>query len=387
MINIQNLAKQFEQYYGIAPRIFYAPGRVNLIGEHTDYNDGFVLPMAIHQGTAAAIAVRSDRKLRVRSLNLNDSIELNLDRLGCGRQGGWQDYVEGVAASIMARGVSLKSADILILSDVPIGGGLSSSAALEMALGSSLVALSNSSIDKSSLALAGQEAEHQHVGIQCGIMDQFTSVHAVRNHALLLDCRSLKVKQIPLNLGKYQIVICDSRVRHSLAASEYNLRRRDCEAGVQSLAANLPAIRALRDVTLDQLEANRSKIAETVFRRCRHVVSENMRTLRAAEALIDCDIATMGLLMNASHQSLRDDYEVSCPELDLLVESAQVQAGVLGSRMTGGGFGGCTVNLVEASQIAAFRENVSKAYQAQTHIVPEIFSAESADGARELFLN
>ena len=313
----------------LAPRIFYAPGRVNLIGEHTDYNDGFVLPMAIHQGTAAAIAPRSDRKLRVRSLNLNATIELNLDKLGPGRQGGWQDYVEGICRRYYGPGrIALKGADILIQSDVSIGGGLSSSAALEMALGSALVALSNGFIDKFSLALAGQEAEHQHVGIQCGIMDQFTSVHAIRNHALLLDCRSLQAKQIPLNLGKYQIVICDSRIHHSLAASEYNLRRSDCESGVHSLSANLPAIRALRDVTLDQLEANRSNLSETVFRRCRHVVSENARTLQAAEALIACDIAAMGRLMNASHQSLRDDYEVSCPELDLLVESAQAQAGV-----------------------------------------------------------
>ena len=385
MLNLPLLKEQFELTYTAMPRIFYAPGRVNLIGEHTDYNDGFVLPMAIHQGTAAAIAARPTRILRVQSLNLNSAIELDLDNLGPGRQGAWQDYVSGVAAAILARGIVLRGADILIQSDISIGGGLSSSAALEIALGSALVAASGGAIDKFSLALAGQEAEHRHVGIQCGIMDQFTSVHARKNHALLLDCRSLQAEQIPLNLGPYRVVLCDSRVRHSLASSEYNLRRSDCESGVHSLAAALPGIRALRDVTPPLLEANRSKLSETVFRRCRHVVSENIRTLQAAEALIAGNFLEMGRLMNASHQSLREDYEVSCAELDILVESAQSQAGVIGSRMTGGGFGGCTVNLVEASQIPAFTKSVSTAYQSQTHILPDIFPAESGAGARELF--
>ena len=384
MIDGLDLAASFNRRYGIKPRLFRAPGRVNLIGEHTDYNDGFVLPMAINQETVVAIAARPDRILRVWSLNLEDSIELDLDRLSLGRHGSWRDYVEGIASALLNRGLPLTGADIALKSSVAIGGGLSSSAALEMALGMALVAISNSTIDKLSLALAGQTAEHMHVGIQSGIMDQFTSVHALRDHALLLDCRLLKAEYIPLRLRECQIVICDSRVRHTLAASEYNQRRRDCELGVKLLRAALPGIQALRDVALSELETNRSTLPESVFRRCRHVISENARTLKAAEALAAGSVIEMGMLMSASHKSLREDYEVSCRELDLLVGSAQAQPGVLGARMTGGGFGGCTVNLVERQRVESFREAVSLEYQAKTQITPEIFVVETGDGAREI---
>jgi galactokinase len=385
MIEISNLVAQFRQRHGNEPRLFHAPGRVNLIGEHTDYNEGFVLPMAIDRGTTVAITARADRLLRVWSLNLNESIELNLDGLSAGRSGRWSDYVEGVAAALLDKGSSLIGADIVLASDVSIGGGLSSSAALEIAIGTALGSISNSNVDKLALALAGQTAEHRHVGIFCGIMDQFTSTHAVKDHAILLDCRSLESKAIPLQLKEYQIVICDSNVRHSLASSEYNLRRRDCESGVKALAASLPGIHALRDVTLAQLEANRALLPASVFRRCRHVISENERTLNAAKALTAGNVAEMGKLMSASHASLRDDYEVSCGELDFLVKIAGEQPGVLGARMTGGGFGGCTVNLVARHKAESFRENVSRNYQAGTGISPAVFAAEASDGAAELY--
>jgi len=385
MIDASVLAAKFRQQYGCEPRLFHAPGRVNLIGEHTDYNDGFVLPMAIHQGTTVAIAARSDRILRARSLNLDEAAELDLATLGPGRSGTWRDYVEGVAAALLARGAALKGADILLQSDVPIGGGLSSSAALEMSLGLALLTVSGSALDKRSLALAGQAAEHRHVGIQCGIMDQYTSAFAVKDHAVLLDCRSLESTSIPLRLQDCQIVVCDTRVRHALASSEYNLRRKDCEAGVKLLGASLPGIRALRDVTLPQLDSSRRLLPSTVFQRCRHVVSENERTLKAAKALAEGDVMEMGKLMSASHRSLKDDYQVSCRELDLLVEIAGNHPGVLGSRMTGGGFGGCTVNLVKRSHVFQFSQNVSREYQDRTGIAPAVFDAESADGAREIF--
>jgi galactokinase len=386
MIDLSGLAERFRQLYGKEPRLFHAPGRVNLIGEHTDYNDGFVLPIAINKGTTVAIAVRSDRILRVSSLNVTASIEINLDRLGNGHSGNWRDYVEGIAAALLAAGTPLTGADIALESDVSIGGGLSSSAALEMALGMALLSVSNTPIDKLLLARAGQTAEHRHVGIHSGIMDQFISINALKNHAILLDCRSLESRQVPLRLHEYRIVICDSRVRHALASSEYNQRRRDCESGVARLRSSLTEILALRDVTSAQFEANCSLLPEPVLRRCRHVISENERTLKAAEALAAGNVIEIGKLMSASHHSLKADYEVSCTELDLLVELAEAQPGVLGARMTGGGFGGCTVNLVERCRMDSFFENVSRDYQSKTGIMPGIFATEAADGAREAYI-
>jgi galactokinase len=284
----------------------------------------------------------------------------------------------------MNLGIPLSGADVLLKSDVSIGGGLSSSAALEIALGVALLSVSNACLDKMSLALAGQTAEHRHVGIQCGIMDQFTSVFARKDHALLLDCRTIEAKDIPLRLNEYRIVICDSRVRHSLASSEYNQRRGDCESGVKLLRMLLPGVNALRDVTIADLDAHQEVLAPLVQRRCRHVIAENARTLKAAEALSVGDTGALGRLMCESHESLRVDYQVSCRELDALVDSAMAQRGVLGARMTGGGFGGCTVNLVAGDQVEAFRENVSRRYLEEIQIPPEIFVAESSDGAREI---
>lgn len=384
MIESRELAEAFQNRYGRTPRIFRAPGRVNLIGEHTDYNDGFVLPMAIDRETLVAISPRGDRILRVWSLNLDDLQELDLGKPGAGHRGHWGDYIEGIASALLGLGLKLPGADIALKSDVGIGSGLSSSAALEVSLGTALAAISLSSIDRLSLALAGQKAEHEHVGILCGIMDQYTSVHAIKDHAILLDCRSLESRQIPLRLGDFQVVICDSRVRHTLASSEYNQRRQDCRAGVRLLREALPGIRALRDVMPAQLEAHRSDLPDIVYRRCQHVVGENERTLLAAEALSVGNAAEMGRLMSASHRSLRDDYQVSCSELDILVESAEAQPGVLGSRMTGGGFGGCTVSLVRESRFNCFREAVSREYQKKTGIAPEIFAVHASSGAEEI---
>jgi galactokinase len=384
MIDKSVLIEAFKKRYGAAPRIFRAPGRVNLIGEHTDYNDGFVLPMAIDQQTMVAISPRPDQMLYAWSLNLDETIKLNLDELGSGRRKSWVDYIEGIAAAIKGAGVALNGANIAIQSDIALGGGLSSSAALEMSLGKALIAISNGKLDNLSLALAGQTAEHVHVGINSGIMDQFTSVHASAGYAILLDCRFLKATFIPLMMQDYRIVICNSRVRHSLASSEYNQRRRACEHGVELLRPALPEIRALRDVSLSDLEKHKSLLPATELRCCRHVISENARTLKAAEALEAGNIAEMGRLMSASHQSLRDDYMVSCPELDLLVKSAESQPGMLGARLTGGGFGGCTVNLVKESAIDNFRENVSSQYQATTGLMPEIFVVNASGGAGEI---
>ncbi len=342
------LAAELRGMVGREARVFAAAGRVNLIGEHTDYNDGFVLPFAIERTTFVAVAARDDRKLVVRSRSQPGTAEIDLAADGTPRKS-WTDYIEGVARALMRRGIPVSGPDILVGSDLPTGAGLSTTAALEISVGLALSTLAGADIDRTELALAGQEAEHQWTGTLCGIMDQMVVARGERDHALLIDCRSLELRAVPLALGDHVILVCDSGVKHELASSDYNQRRRECEQGVELLGAAFPGIRALRDITTTQLASRQSALPDVVRRRCRHVVTENERTTQAAAALAAGDLVTVGRLMNGSHASLRDDYEVSCAELDLLVETAQTQPGVLGARMTGGGFGGCTVNLDCAS--------------------------------------
>jgi len=383
MIDLDALRGTFGALYGGVPRLFRAPGRVNLIGEHTDYNDGFVLPMAIDRGTVVAAVPRSDRMVRVHSANLNESAQFDLDRPGPPRRGSWVDYVEGVAQALLRRGVTVVGADLALESDVPIGGGLSSSAALELSVAYALTAISGAAADPLTLALAGQEAEHQWVGMKCGIMDQFVGTRGKAGHAVLIDCRKLEGKLVPLRLGDYAVVVCDTKVKHSLASSEYNSRRAECERGVELLRRTLPSLRALRDVSLRDFNLLEERLPEPVRKRCRHVIAENERTLAAAEALESGSVIEMGRLMDASHQSLRDDYQVSCSELDLLVESARSVSGCAGARMTGGGFGGCTVNLVRRDALEQFRVSVEREYSRVTGLMPAIYVAEASDGAKE----
>ena len=375
------LADSFRQLFGQSPRVFRAPGRVNLIGEHTDYNDGFVMPAAIELSCWVAIAGREDRRLAIHSHNLQETAEVDLDQSQSKRGKRWSDYVQGVAVELERHGRRLRGANLLIHSEVQIGSGLSSSAAIEVASGLALLASSGVELDRLELARLCQRAENEFVGARCGIMDQFTACFGQAKHALLLDCRSLEYRRLPLPAG-VELVICDSGVRHELAGGEYNARRAQCEAGVRVLARHRPEVRALRDASLDDLERNRSQLGEVVYRRCRHVVTENARVLQAAQALERGDLPDFGRLMGESHLSLRFDYEVSCPELDLLVELAGKQKGVYGARMTGGGFGGCTINLVEAGQVVAFRKAVSHGYREATGKTPKIYVSEAA-GAGE----
>ena len=374
----------FYELFGAQPRIFRAPGRVNLIGEHTDYNDGFVLPMAIHRGTTVAAAPRRDRVIRVHSVNLQQTAEFNLDHPGPKKRGIWLDYVEGMAQALVGAGAILSGTDLVLASDVSIGGGLSSSAALEISVGTALLAVSDAKLDKISLALAGQKAEHSYVGAKTGIMDQFIATLGKADHALLIDCRKLEATLVPLNLDGTAIVVCDSRVRHSLASGEYNTRRAECEQGVEILRGVLPGIRALRDVSVEEFGAQEHLLPEPIRRRCRHVVTEDERTLVATRALESGDVSEMGRLMSDSHRSLRDDYQVSCRELDILVESALNVPGVYGSRMTGGGFGGCTVSLVRRESLERFQDAVTREYNDATGLVPTVFPAEASDGASEI---
>jgi galactokinase len=373
------LLDQFRRAFGSEPRLFRAPGRVNLIGEHTDYNDGFVLPAALELSTTVAIAPRADRQLRVRSLLTGETVAFDLNDADARPRRHWSDYVRGVAIMLERAGHRLSGANLLIASDVPVGSGLSSSAALEVSTGFALLTLAGSPIDRKQLALTCQRAENDFVGMRCGIMDQFISCHGTAGHALLLDCRSLDYRLVPIAPAA-RLLICNSMVHHQLASSEYNLRRQECERGVALLAPVLPGIRALRDVTAEQLQANRHRLPELTWRRCRHIVTENDRVLRAGAALQAGDLDEFGRLMVQSHASMRDDYEISCRELDLLVDLALATEGVLGSRMTGGGFGGCTVSLVAAGAVERISERVARDYQKATGLVPEIFVCSPGAG-------
>jgi galactokinase len=365
------------------PRSFRAPGRVNLIGEHTDYNDGFVMPAALDLSVFVRVWPREDRKLDIRSENFDDQVVFDLDEPNPAPRRHWSDYAIGVAVTLERAGYRLRGAFLQIRGEVPVGSGLSSSAAVEVATACALTANSDLSIDKRELALLCQRAENEFVGARVGIMDQFTSLFGEAQRALLLDCRSLEYKLLPLP-DTVNLVICNTMVKHALASSAYNERRAQCEAGVRHLAQFLPNVKALRDVTIEQLKQFGRDLPEVVYRRCRHVITEDARVLAAGEALEQHDLHRFGELMAESHHSLRDDYEVSSRELDLMVALAQGVEGVYGARMTGGGFGGSTVNLVDTRQVEAFKQTVSQAYQRITNLKPEIYVSEPANGAEEI---
>ncbi len=384
MVDPYRLNREFLSLYGERPRIFSAPGRVNLIGEHTDYNDGFVLPFAIDRRTFVAASPRTDARILARSLSNDQSIELDLSSPGPKRRGSWADYVEGTAQALSASGIAVRGANLLIDSDVPQGAGLSASAALELGIGYALARLaSETEPDRVKLALAGQTAEHTYVGTLCGIMDQYVVALGRAGHALLIDCRSLEFKLISLELDTACILICDTHVKHELASSAYNERRQQCEEGVRLIARAHPQVSALRDVSPSLFESEAPKLPPLVAKRCKHVVAEDVRTLAAAELLAHGNLAGLGALMSASHTSLRDDYEVSCPELDEAVAAAQTEPGVYGARMTGGGFGGCTVTLVERAAVERVSAAISARLEARFGRSPAFLVTGACAGVRE----
>ena len=364
-------------------RTFRAPGRVNLIGEHTDYNDGFVMPAALDFFTWVRLSPLEQHLLRIFSENFNEEVEVDLDDQNLAARGHWSDYPIGVAVVLERAGYRLRGASLRIRGEVPIGSGLSSSAAIEVATACALTANSGLKIDARELALLCQRAENEFVGARVGIMDQFISLFGQAQKALLLDCRSLEFKLLPLP-DNVRLIICNTMVKHELASSAYNERRAQCETGVRHLAQFYPNVRALRDVTIEQLEQHRSELPEVIYRRCRHVITENARVLEAGEALEQHDLMRFGTLMGDSHVSLRDDYEVSSEELDLMVELARRIDGVYGARMTGGGFGGCTVNLVREENADEFRARVAEGYERETGLKPEIYVRSAGDGAEEV---
>ncbi|HZS45710.1 MAG TPA: galactokinase [Blastocatellia bacterium] len=383
MTTPREVSDKFKSIYKTDSHIYRAPGRVNLIGEHTDYNEGFVMPAAIDFYTWVAISNRNNRRLAIYSENYSDAAEIDLDDHAQVRRNNWADYPFGVALTLERAGYTLNGANLYIKGDVPIGAGLSSSAAIEVATGVAVTGNSGIEINRAELAKLCQQAEHQFAGTRCGIMDQFIACNAQANHALMLDCRSLDFELLPLPESA-SLVICNSMVKHELAGSQYNARRAECEAGVQHLQKSLPDVKALRDVDLGELERFGKDLSKAVYKRCRHVISENQRVQDAAAALKAGDLTEFGKFMYESHRSLRDDYEVSCAELDILVDLADDIGGVYGARLTGGGFGGCVIALVDAKSVSTFKDFVAAEYERKAGVKPEIYVSKAANGAEQI---
>ena len=380
-VQARDLAVEFAYRFGRSPTVSRAPGRVNLIGEHTDYNDGFVMPAALEFATLTAASQRPDRRLRVYSMIMDETREFDLDSPPAGPTGDWSDYIVGVALMLERSGRNLVGADLIVWSDVPIGAGLSSSAALEVSCAHALLTESGLPFDPIEIAQLCQRAENDFVGMRCGVMDQYISCCGVAGHALLIDCRSLESRHVAI-APNLRLLIANSRVRHQHAGGEYNLRREACEEGVRLLSRYLGPIQALRDVTPQQLESKRRKLPDLIYRRCRHIVTENARVLEAERALGSGDLVACGRAMNASHVSMRDDFEITCPEVDLLAGLAQSVKGVYGSRMTGGGFGGCTISLIEASAVDKASQMLTDGYRIAMGRDVDIYVCTPSDGAQ-----
>lgn len=384
MVDLAELNEQFRSTFGRTPKVAVrAPGRVNLIGEHTDYNEGFVLPAALDLATYVAAAPRRDRTIRVHSSIADSPVAFDLDDAAPKPRRDWSDYVRGVCTVLERPGRHLSGADLLIASDLPPGAGLSSSAALEVAAAYALLAIGEIRMDLNELALACQSAENEFVGARCGIMDQLVACHGEENCCLLIDCRNLDRQSVPLD-PRFRLVICNTTVRHRIAAGEYNVRRQECEEGVRRLAKALPGIVALRDVTPEELDRHADMLTPLLYRRCRHVVTENERTLRAADALRAGNLDLIGDLMRESQASMRDDFETSCPEIDIMVGLNEAAGGAIGARMTGGGFGGSTISLVAFDAVDAFREEVAAGYRAATGLEAQIFACSAGPGVRAI---
>jgi len=370
----RKILEAFFANFGTPPSFLVrSPGRVNLIGEHTDYNDGFVLPMAINRAVWIALRPRSDSQVHIRSLDFDQAGQFDLESFR--RDKGWLEYVKGTAWALEDAGFSLAGWEGVLAGDIPIGAGLSSSAALEMATARAFTAISDLEWDPAGMALLGQKAENDWVGLNCGIMDQMISASGRAGHAVLIDCRSLETTAVPLPPDS-TVVVMDTATRRGLVDSAYNERRAQCEA-----AAAFFQVPALRDVTLSEFERCADELEPLIRKRAQHVVSENERTLQAVKAMQQGNAHRLGRLMAASHASLRDDFEVSSPELNTMVKIAQKQAGCHGARMTGAGFGGCAVALVRSSLVETFADHVHQAYEAATQLTPSIYICQASDGS------
>lgn len=378
-MDVESIEKKFIELFTSEPLLVRSPGRINLIGEHTDYNEGFVLPAAIDKEMVLGVAKNGLNVCRLYSYDYDEQNTYTLADLKPG-DNGWANYILGVVDQLKKAGYTIEGFDCAFGGNIPIGAGLSSSAALECGVAFALSELFDLKVDKQNLIKFSQKAEHEFAGVQCGIMDQFASVMGKSDHAIRLDCRSLDFNYFPINLQDYQIILCDSQVKHSLASSEYNTRRQECEQGVEIIRQKYPEVKSLRDITKGILDEQKDNMAQEVYKRCRYIIEENERLLTGCELLEKGDIAAFGKKMYGSHDGLSIMYEVSCKELDFLVDFTRDKDYVVGSRMMGGGFGGCTINLIKKDKKEEFNNSVKEAYKNNFDIDLKIYEVTIKNG-------
>ena len=393
-MTVAEIKKMFLEIYGGSEedlRVFASPGRVNLIGEHTDYNGGYVFPAALKMRTTIVLRPNGENVVRLAATDLPDRVEIDVNKIEDYKGIRWGDYQAGIISEMLKDGYDIVGCDMLYDDTTPHGGGLSSSAAIEVSTALTFATLHNEKngidkpVDMIEMAKIGQRAENVYVGVNCGIMDQFASAMGKEDHAIFLQCQSLDYKHVPVKLDGKKIVVSNTKKKHSLGASKYNERRSECEKGFEILKKAMPEKNCLGEISVEEFEAHKHLLTDDViFRRIRHVITEDDRVLKSIVALEAGDIAKFGEYMNGSHDSLRDDYEVTCLELDTMVEEARKIKGVLGSRMTGAGFGGCTVSIVEADAVDTFIAEVGKNYEAKTGLKPEFYVTEIGNGGMEI---
>lgn len=378
---IEKINQIFEKEFGMATLLVKSPGRVNLIGEHTDYNDGFVLPAAVDLGSYFAVAPNDVNKFRFYSYNLEDYYETGVDAYEKSDKR-WANYLLGVIAQFFKAGKTVHGFDCVFGGDLPMGAGMSSSASLETGLAFAINQMEKYGYPIIELVKFSQTAEHEYAGVQCGIMDQFAVMQGKPDHVIKLDCRSLDHELFPFEMEDQILILVNTGVKHSLAGSEYNKRRQECEAGVSLLQKFDPSVTSLRDVSLDLIHSHKDEFEPVIYKRCAYVVEENLRVERSCEALKQGDFEMFGKFMYDSHEGLKNDYEVSCAELNTLVDLAKSVEGVLGARMMGGGFGGCTINLVKKAAIDHFEKTIRENYKTPEGEFPEIIKVTIDDGTR-----
>lgn len=377
--------QKFKDYFGEYPTVLVrAPGRINLIGEHTDYNNGFVLPAAIDKSIYFAISSRNDRKCILIACDLDDSYEFSLDKIQKSEKN-WANFLIGVLAEILEKGKNINNGfNVLFGGDVPLGAGLSSSAALECGIGFAINELYGLELSKLDLALIAQQAEHKYAGVKCGIMDMFACIYGKTNSVIKLDCQNLNFEYFPFNFPNYTLILCNTGIKHNLGDGEYNQRRAECEEGIRILRFAFPQVDSLRDVTIPMLRSQADKLPPIVFRRCKYVVEEIERVDIACKALENNDLKTFGQKMYETHEGLSQDYEVSCPELDFLVEQSHDFTSVIGARMMGGGFGGCTLNLVETDAADDYIKKISLDYNKEFNIHLQSYIVHITNGVEKI---
>ncbi len=376
---LKNIVAKYKELYGGEPLQLRAPGRINLIGEHTDYNEGFVLPCAVSQAIYFAMGKRNDGKVCLNSYDFNSYCEFDVNQKKAPKEQ-WASYLYGITQIIQQKGYKIGGFNCVFGGDVPVGAGMSSSAALESGMCLGISTLYNLDLDKMEMARIGQQSEHEYVGVKCGIMDQFASIFGKENQCVRLDCRSLQYEYSNLVLGDYIFVLTDSKVKHSLASSEYNTRRAECAAAISVIQKKSPYVKTLRDVTIDMLDAVKDQITPVVYNRCRYVIEEDDRVIEACKQLNDNNLEEFGKLLYATHDGLSKLYEVSCKELDFLVEQTKKMDYVLGSRIMGGGFGGCTLSLIKADKLEEYKSIIAPAYREAFGIDCAFYAATAEDG-------